>query len=222
MVCAALLAGFPAGAGAAPRMPADDTEIVERLPAQPAWRREARRLQQARRVAPRDAEVALRLARGYLAEARESGDARLAGLAEGALAGWRDPAVDPIAVLVMQATLAQYRHAFAHAIALLEVAVRRDPGDAQAWLTLATVHRVGGRLTASDQACAGVWRAGARFHGAACAAENRALRGDRATALAALERLLAAAPDATLRSWLWTTVAGIHDLDARPDRAESA
>ena len=168
---ALLWGGLNALAVAAPTLPADDDTVVARLPARVASPSD-------RRTDFADPGRALRIARGYLEAARAQGDARFAGLAMGALQAWRQPQRDPLGVVVMQATVAQHMHDFERAADLLQVAVARDPGDAQAWLTLATVRRVQGRLDASDTACARLAAAGQPAYGTACLADNRALRGD--------------------------------------------
>ena len=88
----------------------------------------------------------------------------------------------------------------------------RAPDNPQAWLTLATVRRVRGRLAASDTACRGLVSAGQPFYGDACLAENRALRGDTDGALAHFERLLARSTDQGQRAWLLASAALAHEL----------
>lgn len=207
---------------AAPVMPADDQVIVETLPALPAWRRDARAAPGRSIAGPRDAAEAARRAAAYLQQARSEGDARLAGLALGVLESWRSPMQDPAEVVLMQATLAQHVHEFDRAEALLDALVSRGEAGAQAWLTLATVRRVRGDLRGSDRACAGVMRAGEAIYGAACAAENLALRGERGAARAELGRLLALPAAAALRAWLLTTLAGVDELAGAHEGAERA
>ena len=54
-------------------------------------------------------------------------------------------AAAPPAVLVMRATVAQFLHDFDAAEATLKSALALQPGNAQGWLTLATLLRVRGR-----------------------------------------------------------------------------
>ncbi len=85
---------------------------------------------------------------------------------------------------------------------------KRQPGHAQAWLTLATVRRVQGRYGDSDRACESVAAAGAYLYARACRAENDSLRGDFNGARAALVSLLGQRNlPAQTKNWLLTTLA---------------
>ncbi|MCB1896346.1 MAG: hypothetical protein H6945_12565 [Zoogloeaceae bacterium] len=214
LIASALLwAGVSALAHAAPSVPTDDDTVVARLPARIAPARHGGR-------AASDPQAALQAAQDYLQAAREQGDARFAGLAIGALQAWRQPRRDPLDIVVMQATLAQHVHDFERAAELLQVAVSRAPDDAQAWLTLATVRRVQGRLPASDAACVRLAGAGQPVYAAACLAENRALRGDTGAARAAFRRLLAGNHEAALAAWLQVGMAQACELAGEPSAAE--
>lgn len=207
---------------AAPLVPAGDDVVVEMLPGGAA-RVEARRLRRELAAQPADAARAVRLARSFLDEARATGDPRLAGQALAALRPWQGREDAPAEVLLMQATLAQHLHDFESAAGLLERTLARDPARPQAWLTLATVRRVQGRYDLSDQACEGLERIGGAFHGAACRAENDALRGRFDPARAVLRRLLAPASlDAGSRGWLLTTLAELEERAGRAPEADAA
>lgn len=211
---------------ARPLVPSSDAQVVETLPLQLGQRREERRLRQAMEARPRDATLAVQAATQFMTMAREEGDARFAGLALGALAGWgRGSAATPTEVLVAKATALQFLHDFPGAAALLEQAVKQTPRQAQAWLTLATVRRVQGRLDASDAACQGVVASGQLIHGLACQAENQSLRGEADMARTLLQDLLAraaGAPGTALRQWLLTTLAETEERAGRPQDAATA
>ncbi len=201
-----------APSGAAPILPAGDDEVVQTLPASGGRRGEERQLRRQLAQNPGDAELAVRLARGYLERAREQGDPRFVGLATAALKHWSDANTAPPAVLLLQATLLQYTHDFDGAAGMLERLLRRQPRDPQAWLTLATVRRVQGRYDASDAACRGLANAGAGLHASACQAENDALRGRVDAARTTLRRLLGSAgKDDAVRGWLLTTLAELEE-----------
>ncbi|VWX62413.1 conserved hypothetical protein [Burkholderiales bacterium 8X] len=214
---------------AAPWVPANDAEIVETLPTVLGFSREERQLRRQRAVASSDAAIAVEAATAALDVARTQGDARYAGYAMAALRHWADqpPEQTPVRVLVMRATIAQFLHDFDGAEALLKAALARDPSQAQAWLTLATLHRVRGRYAESDAACRSVGRTGPALYGVACLAENAGLRGEHAQARVALQQLLAdpalQSPDrAGVRQWLLTSVAEIEELAGRDAEAEAA
>ncbi|MES2533404.1 MAG: hypothetical protein V4636_20335 [Pseudomonadota bacterium] len=227
LVATVLLAA--AGAEAAPRVPANDDEVVETLPVVAGWSSEQRQLRRALAQRPGDAATAIDAAGRYLTLAREQGDARYAGYAMGALQAWDAVPVDqtPPAVLVMRATVAQFLHDFDGAETMLKAALARQPADAQAWITLATLHRVRGRYDASDAACRALGRVGPALYAIACLAENAGLRGQHANAREALQGLLATPAlrdpgQAGTRQWLLTSLAEVEELAGRPAEADAA
>lgn len=223
VLAAVVLAAAAAGAGAAPIVPRDDAEVVETLPTVAGDRAEERRLRRALAGRPGDAALATAAARRWLERARADGDPRWAGRALAALATWPDPSQAPDEVLLLQATLAQHLHDFDAAAGKLETLVARRPRDAQAWLTLATVRRVQGRLDDSDRACARLAAAGSAWHAAACRAENDGLRGRFDAARAEFERLLATPSIApSMRHWLWVSRAELEQRAGDAPAAERA
>ncbi|OUM02988.1 hypothetical protein [Variovorax sp. JS1663] len=231
VVCALALAcalALHGGAFAAPRVPVDDSELIETLPSIAASARDERAWRRALARQPGDQDLALRAARELLAKAREQGDARYAGQALGALRPWEPVSGrTPAPVLVMHADISQFLHDFAGAEASLRLALAQAPRDAQGWLMLATVQRVRGKLGEADASCRGVSRAGQDVHAIACLAENAALRGDTDGARRALDELLGrpalrSPAQAGTRLWLWTTMAEVEELAGRPAQAERA
>jgi tetratricopeptide (TPR) repeat protein len=79
--------------------------------------------------------------------------------------------------MVLQATILQFRHEFAPARALLKQALKRDPRNAQAWLTLATLDMVQGDYTAAAADCAQTARTAGFLFGTACTANLRSYLG---------------------------------------------
>lgn len=222
------LAASVASTGAALRVPTDDGEIVETLPAVAGWSQEERRLRRELVARPRDAGVALEAAQSYLDLARTQGDARYAGYAMGVLQAWQPmTATTPNAILVMHATVAQFLHDFDGAERTLQLALASQPDAAQGWLTLATILRVRGRYAESDTACRALTRLRQTLYATACLAENAGLRGEHAAARDALQGLLASPAlqdprQASTRQWLWTTVAEVEELAGRRDAAGAA
>lgn len=219
------LAWAATAAHAVPITPTRDDEVIEVLPAAAgSARSEERRQRQQLAKTPRDAGLALVVARRDLARAHELGDPRFAGMAMAAIDGWRNDAQAPADVMLMRATLQQYGHEFDAAAATLQRLLAR-PGapQPQAWLTLATVRRVQGRYADSDVACREVARAGSALHASACLAENAALRGDVERARVSLDGLLATPRLAAgTRAWLLTTLAELEQRAARPAAADAA
>ncbi|HUG24261.1 tetratricopeptide repeat protein, partial [Piscinibacter sp.] len=134
---------------AQPLQPQSDDEVIERLPPIAA-----------RRAPPAPQELPER-ARELVQHARRTGDPRLAGQALALLKPWRsdDRAAAPIVIAMAEAE--QHLHDFDAARRRLQALVARDPAQAQAWLMLATLHRVQGRYAESDTACRALEAAGA-------------------------------------------------------------
>src|SRR5262245_12075961 len=92
--CAAALAmsiavTAPLAEAAAPRVPTDDAEVVERLPtATDETTREVRRMRRDLAQNPTNLELAVRLARRYIEIGRAESDPRYNGYAEAALQHW--------------------------------------------------------------------------------------------------------------------------------------
>ncbi|WP_371319782.1 hypothetical protein [Variovorax sp. dw_308] len=223
----AMLVASPS-ARAVPRVPANDSEIVETLPAVAGWSREERRLRRELVARPRDEGVALAAAQSYLDLARSQGDARYAGHALGVLQAWQPlTASTPNAILVMHATVAQFLHDFDGAERTLRMALASHPDDAQGWLTLATILRVRGRYDESDTACRSLVRLRQNVFALACLAENNGLRGDHPAAQQSLQALLEnpllqEKRQASTRQWLLTTEAEIAELAGRDAQADAA
>lgn len=212
-VAASGVAWAPAHA-AEPYRPRDDAEVLLRTDATSGRKGMERGLQQALRANPLDERAALALSRLLLERARREGDTRQAGRALAALSAWTSPSEAPTRIALQWATVQQHLHAFDTAAAVLKTVTQRDPQDAQAWLTLATVRRVQGRLDESQQACDGLARIPlATLYAQACEAENLGLRGPMQPARVRLERMVAdlnTQPD--LRAWIMVTLA---DLEVR-------
>jgi len=131
---------------AAPYVPTDDAQVLERLPGGTAAQlRQLKSMQAARAAAPNDLSRATELATANIRASRVEGDPRFLGYAQAALAPWwKDPAA-PTAVLLLRATILQSSHQFEPALADLARVLEREPKHAQALLTRATVLTVMGR-----------------------------------------------------------------------------
>ena len=239
---AMLLALLPCAALAKPIQPASDDELVEILPASSQARRMASRslaasgaraaasglpargttpisLAPALAIAAADA---VQKAEQLLHIARTEDDPRAAGQALALLAPWHNDAQAPAALIVIQATVEQFLHQFDTARNRLQALVQRDPRQAQAWLTLATLHRLRGDYAESDKACRAVVALQVALHGQACLAENQALRGQVDAARNSLQALIQSTSDADSRAWLFTTLAELEQRDLRTTQADAA
>lgn len=154
LAAALLLVLWCGGASAAPHVPSDGKQVVERLPSRlDPVQRELLRLRGELSRNPGDLRLASALAQRYIEQARTDGDPRYLGYAQAALAPWWAKPQPPEQVLVLRATLRQSTHQFPAALADLDQAVRRDSGNVQAWLTRATVQMVTGDMQAARASC---------------------------------------------------------------------
>ena len=198
ILCAAV------GATAAPHLPIDDAQVLERLPSRTTPQfRELKVLQAAAAQAPNDLSRAVALATAYVRASRVEGDPRFLGYAEATLGPWwKDPAA-PNAVLVLRATIRQTSHRFDDAVSDLNLVLQRDPRNAQAMLTRATVLTVQGRYEQARADCGGLLRVAPQIYGVICDAAIDSLTGRAGLAYDALERALLTLPriDGAARVW---------------------
>jgi tetratricopeptide (TPR) repeat protein len=197
---------------AAPFVPADDAQVLERLPDRSiAQHRDLKRLRAAVAAAPNDVAAATALANAYYRISRSEGDPRFLGYAQAALTPWwKDPQA-PTAVLVERATILQSNHEFRRALADLDTVIARDPRNARAILVRATVHTVQGKYDEARADCARLQGLAAELYVVACIAGIDAVTGKAQSARAALERLLRAMPNGRpdARAWIESLLAEI-------------
>lgn len=175
---------------AAPFVPRSGAEVLERLPQRGTASDAVVRRQRARlAAAPRDPAVAAEAAQRYIELGRATGDPRYFGYAQAALAPWWQAAAPPVPVLLLRATLLQSSHRYEESMRDLDAVTRADPGNAQAWLTLATVQVVRGEYDAAIRSCGRLSSLASQLASMTCLANARASGGQ----LAASERLLALA-----------------------------
>ncbi len=162
-------------ASAVPQGP--DHQVVEVLPQVTTTRLGWRNSGTAGAAQPTP-ELAAQRARLAIETARRTGDARYWDRAQTALAPWWNQPLAPVDLVVLEATVLQGQHRFAAARERLRQVVRRAPDHAQAWLTLASLHKLDGHYAEALAACERVVSAGAALYGRICATEVRSLRGD--------------------------------------------
>lgn len=197
-------------AGAEPFVPASDGQVLERLPDVGAG--ELRQLADRRAqlaAEPRNLELALELAAAFVRLGRREGDPRYNGYAQAALAPWWDAAEPPVPVLLLRATLKQYRHAFDAALVDLDAVLERAPEHPQAWLSRAMILAVEGRPDDANEACARLTERVSPLVQAACSAHAGGLGGRDGASYQLLreayDREAEAAPE--IRVWTLTILA---------------
>lgn len=205
-----LALSFAGACAATPYIPADGTQVVERLPsrADPV-RRELLKLRAELGKNPNSLPLASALARRYIEQARAEGDPRYLGYAQAALAPWWKQAQAPDAVLVLRATLRQSTHHFAEALADLSTVLSRDSGNAQAWLTRATVQMVTGDFAAAKASCMRLYSRAPALVAQTCLSNVGSINGDARASFASLKAALDKHPDAEpgVRTWVQTLLA---------------
>jgi len=206
-----LVLGLSAPAAAEPFLPTDDAQVLERLPFRPGdpVMRELGTLRAQLARQPDNLPVAVALARRYIELGRVTGDPRHAGYAQAALGSWWELAQPPRDVLVLRATLRQRVHDFDAALADLALAIERNPRDAQARLTRATVLQVRGELPAARRDCEALQGLTQELVSLACAMGVDAANGRLRESYRALRLALDTHPEGTaeIRVWLLTALA---------------
>jgi len=225
-VIVALGVAFAGVAIAVPYRPASDSEVLEHLPWQGGGNadRATRVMRTLLARDPNNLDVALRLAQIYVERARTESDPRQLGHAQATLAPWWNAADPPVPVLLLRAMIRQSSHVFGPARADLQQALAREPANAQAWLTLATVQQVTGDLDGAAQSCARVASVAAASIGTICKAALEGVSGEAAPAYDTLDALLArpgALGDAAhVRTWAMTLQGELAERLGRSADAE--
>lgn len=211
---------------AAPYKPEDDSRVLEHLPARAAdpAMREIGDLRRALSAEPRNAGIAVRLARRYYELAAAEGDPRYVGYAQAALAPWWDQAEPPVPVRVLRAVLRQFSHQFDAALADLQAAVQARPEDGEAWAWIAAIEMVRTRYDAARAACARLAAEASPLIVTACTAYADSLAGRATAASQALHAALGRAADASAAERLWalTRLAEIDERRGDDAAAEAA
>ena len=205
LVCFSLLVPMVA---AAPRVPHADDEVLERLPSKPndPAMREIRDLRSALTRDAQNLELAIRLARRYFEQALAQGDPRYVGYAQAALKPWWDLPEPPAKVLVMRATLVQYRHDFPSALADLARVLESDPTDTRAWSLRAVIHLVQAEYAESRRDCAMLAPLVEELTAIGCVAFIDGLTGRARESRDMLSRALARSRDASPEQKLWILI----------------
>jgi Tfp pilus assembly protein PilF len=198
------LSGLMLSANAAPRKPAADTEVLERLPlrAGDSGARELAALRSAMMAAPSEAAPAARLAERYFDLAMARGDPRYVGYAEAVVARFGEPL--PASLRLTRGLLRQYRHDFDGALADLAGAVALEPDLAAAHAWRGAIYLVQADYAAARNECDALRRLGRGTLVGACIGLVQAYGGQLEAGYRSLQQALAATGDADNRLWLLT------------------
>ncbi len=210
---------------AAPSIPASDATVLERLPfkANDPIARELAALRKTVQQNPNTPASAAQLARRYYDLVAEEGDPRYLGYAEAALAPWWKLAAPPDEVLLMRATLKQFRHDFASAIADLDRLLARTPSHDNARVLRATLHIVQARYPMARADCQAVRGAANQAVALGCLAMVNGLTGQAEPAYTRLAAALRTVPstDKDNQLWILLRLAEMAQRLSRPQLAET-
>jgi Tfp pilus assembly protein PilF len=207
---------------AEPYVPTDDSAVLERLPSP-----DDPRLQKLRVLAdslsdrPEDLELALDVARRYVALGTAEGDPRYFGLAQGALRAWWEEPEPPAGVRLVRAAVRRAQHDFDSALADLDAVLAVNPSHAQAQLDRAVLLEVLGDFLEAERACFRVARLRPGLVAEACMASSGSLSGMAGPSYEALGAALETETRADARGRLWAlTILG--EIAARRGEAPAA
>jgi Tfp pilus assembly protein PilF len=191
-------------ASAAPRMPANDTEVLEKLPtrAGDSTARELAGLRAAVARAPSDAGAATALAQRYFDLAIARGDPRYVGYAD-AVVGRFAQQMSP-ALLTLRGVLRQYRHDFAASLQDFAAALKLDPAYAEAHAWRAAIFLVQADYGSARTECAALQRLGRDSLAGGCLGLTQAYSGQLEAGYATLQAALSQARDDDNRLWILT------------------
>lgn len=190
-ILACALFACPLPALAAPRIPQDERQVLERLPEQrsSAASRQLKQLRQRLAADPANARLASELAEGYYRTAQRQGDPRYIGYAQSVLAPWQGKTDAPDEILLARALVTQFLHDFRAARQDLDTVLARHPGDPGALSIRAILQLVQADFAGALADCQSLARVNASLVAAACEPAVRAVTGE---ARAAYDILLAA------------------------------
>lgn len=215
-----LAVSLPATLHAAPRKPAADSEVLERLPnrMRDAGTRALADLRQAAAAEPASAEAAARLARAYFSLAVARGDPRYVGYADAVVARFRERPT--ASILLVRGMLWQYRHDFQAALADFSAALAIDPDLAETHSWRAAIHLVEANYAAAQNECDALARLARKTLAGGCRGLLQAYTGHFADARRALQDALEYATDADNRLWLLTRIAEVAGWQGQSAVAE--
>ncbi len=223
---AALLCLLLAGPlAAAPFTPANDSDVVERLPggaSDPAVRRvDSLRKQLAAR--PGDGALRLDIARRYFELAMAQGDPRFVGYASATLAPMLSTADNNAGYWLLRGLIEQYSHDFPGALTSLERAARIDPAGAEPLAWRSAIFMVQARYPEALAECTRLTPLTQPLFTTGCTTYVQAATGQLSASYQQLGQALAAAPgaDPALRLWALTRLAEYAVRLQQPQQAEA-
>ncbi len=222
MVTAWLALSQPSLTSGEPYLPQQDAQVLEHLTVKAAdpVAREIRALRASLLRDPQNINAAVPLATRLIEQARSEGDPRFLGQAQAILTPWLNQPAPPTTVLLLRATIRQNAHEFDLALADLDAVLNRQPTNAQAWLTKASILQVQGRYDEARRACQPLFRLTGRHVAITCLSDIGGLTGQATTSrkmlTASLDR-----PGISARERLWSLTI-LAEMAARTGDAQAA
>jgi tetratricopeptide (TPR) repeat protein len=215
---------IPLNVCAAPRVPAQDSEVLERLPLRavdPTARELAdlrAAVNNAAKIDPTDPSAATLLAQRYFDLALSRGDPRYVGYADAAIQPFAQSNSAPL--LVMRGQLLQYRHGFDAALQNFAAALQADPQFALAHAWRGAIFLVQADYVAAQKECDALQRLGRTTLTGACVGLLKAYTGQMSGAEDVLQAALKQSPSTENRLWLLTRLGEVAAWRGHPERAE--
>jgi len=209
---------------AAPRLPTNPAEVLERLPMRPgdASARELAVLREAvarsAKETPAEPLAATRLAARYYDLAVARGDPRYVGYAEAVMAPFAQSKAP--AVLSVRGQLRQYKHDFDGALADFAAALKADPQFASAHAWRGAIYLVQAKYAAAQVECDALLALERATLYGGCIGLVRAYGGQLDAATKALQTALAQTEDAGNRLWLFTRLGEVAAWRGQAAKAE--
>lgn len=198
------------GAYATPYIPNNSNQVLEKLPQTTnSSTKEFKNLRLQLASDPNNVELAVKLTKLYIEQSREEGDPRYLGYAEAALAPWWKLVQPPVDILVLRATLLQSTHQFKKSLVDLDLVLKLDQSNGQAWLTRATILQVQGEYAKALQSCERLYSLAPTLITLTCISNVKNLSGHAAQSYQALKQGLEQANDASpsIQIWVLTLLA---------------
>jgi Tfp pilus assembly protein PilF len=203
-------------------IPADGNAVVEHLK-KDVHQRELQALRKEVNANPNDIELVSKLARRYIAESRNTGDPRYLGYAQATLGPWWKQVQAPVDILVLRATILQSTHQFSAALLDLNLVLKMDKDNPQAWLTKATIQQVTGDFNGAKNSCMRLYSLAPEIVTATCLNNIGSLNGDAEKSYVALTGIYknTAKLEPSIKIWVLTLLAEIATRRGDAQAAQS-
>ncbi len=209
---------------AAPFIPADNAQVLEKLPTKPSdpAAQELRELRDALARDPGKPDRAVELAQRYFDLASAEGDPRYIGYAEAVIRPWLAGQNIPTEILFTRALLRQYRHDFLTAMDDLDTVLARDAAHADALAWKWALYMAMADYAHAREGCEKRKAVASVLSIVACSATIDSLTGNARAAYAALDSAFRRDPKRTPenRQWMLTRLGEIALRAGDPVRAE--